>query len=166
MGRLWTRSADFDYNAYDRRLTEQFLNSIDDECMIGEILRGMALENSDCATREWVLLYGQRVRSQRAQKEVLDIIKETMNFDSIRQNVQKQDSMRHQKQTLVERCKYCGTQHPSHSVLHTAKCVVDVARPTTLGQLADHCRGSSKARGYPRSADLCLRSSRMKTPIQ
>ena len=39
IGRLQTKTADCDYNEYDRRLPEQFIYGQDVECMIRVILR-------------------------------------------------------------------------------------------------------------------------------
>ena len=56
MGRLQTKATDCDYNEYDRRLTEQFINGLDND-MISEILREvLTLEDINHATSEWVLL--------------------------------------------------------------------------------------------------------------
>ena len=49
MGRLQTREADCENNEYDRRLNEQFIHRLDDEGIVGEILRE---EHIDDATSE------------------------------------------------------------------------------------------------------------------
>ena len=48
-------------------------------------------------------------RSKEAQKEALYRIKEAKDFNSIRQNMQKDENVRHKKQRQVESCNYCGT---------------------------------------------------------
>ena len=67
--------------------------------MINEMLREVStLENIDAAPSEQILLWAQRVEAQRAQKEVLDNIKEARNLDSTGQIVQKGDYVNHKKQ--------------------------------------------------------------------
>ena len=80
--------------------------------MISEILRELsALENIDDTTSGWVLLWAQRVEVQREQK-ALDKTKETKDFDSIGQNIQRCDSVMHKKQKQVESTKrQCPTCH-------------------------------------------------------
>ena len=52
--------------------------------MISKIPKAVStLENIDNATSEWVLLWAQRVESQRAQKEALDSMNDAKDFDSI-----------------------------------------------------------------------------------
>ena len=46
------------------------------------------------------------------QKEVLNNIKEAKQFNVIRQDKQKHESMSHKRQKLIENCKYCSTEHP------------------------------------------------------
>ena len=46
---------------------------------------------------------------QRAQKEVLNNIREDKDFDSVRQDEQKHESVRHKRKKLRENC---GTGHP------------------------------------------------------
>ena len=98
------------------------------------------------------------------QKKVMNNIRNIKVLDSIRQDKQKHDSVRYQKQKLTEKFKYCSSRQPPDSVLCMAKCVVDVARATLLGQYASQCRDSGKARGYKRAVGQCTRSSRMRCP--
>ena len=74
IGTLQTRAVDCGYIEYDGSLTKQFTPGLDDEDIITEILRKiLALENIDDTTNEWVLIWSQRVETQRVQKEVLNI---------------------------------------------------------------------------------------------
>ena len=58
------------------------------------------------------IIIDPKEKVQKAQKETLDNMKEAKDFDSIRQNIHKDDNVRHKKQKLVESCKYYGTWHP------------------------------------------------------
>ena len=64
MGRSPTKVEECGYSEYDRRLTEQFIYGLDDEGIIGEILREVTvLEDYDDVTNEWVLFMGPKGRS-------------------------------------------------------------------------------------------------------
>ena len=53
---MQAKVADCDYNEYDRRLTEQFIQGLDNEGMISEILREVStLKDIDNAISEWIL---------------------------------------------------------------------------------------------------------------
>ena len=55
--------------------------------MIGEILREItALESVDYATSQCVLIWVQRLETQRAKKELLNNIRGAKEFDAIRQD--------------------------------------------------------------------------------
>ena len=56
MGKLRTKTAEYQYKEYNRLLTEQFINSLNDE-MVDEILKeAVTLEDTEDATSEHVLL--------------------------------------------------------------------------------------------------------------
>ena len=117
MDRLWINAADYDYDEYDRRQAEKFIQTLYDKGMIREVLREVsALEKIDDTTSEWVLLWAQMLKAQRAQKEALENIKEAKNFESIRWKIQKDDKVRQKKQKWVKSCIYCGTGHPPGTV--------------------------------------------------
>ena len=70
MDRLRTVAANCDYCKCDRRLTKQFIQGLDNEGMISEILREVsALENIDDATSEWVLLWAKSVEAREHKKK-------------------------------------------------------------------------------------------------
>ena len=99
MDRLQTKEAYCDYNEYDRRLTEQFIHGLDNKGMISEMLRKVSvLEDIDDTTSEWILLLTQNIEAKRAQKEAFDNLKEAKDFESIGQNTQRYDNVRHEKQ--------------------------------------------------------------------
>ena len=84
MGRLWTRSADCEYNEYNWRLNEQFIHGLDNKSMICEILREIsALEDTDDTTSEWLLKWALRLEAQEVKK-VLNNIREAKESDSSR----------------------------------------------------------------------------------
>ena len=85
MGILHTKASECEYHEYNQRLKEQFIHGIDDEVMIGEILRGLiALTDINESTSDQILIWVQRVKGQTAQKEVLDHIREDKEFDPVR----------------------------------------------------------------------------------
>ena len=58
-------------------------------------------------------MWAQRVEAQRAQKVVLDYIRDMKEFEYVRRDRQKQSHSRQQRDNvnekkLVENCKYCG----------------------------------------------------------
>ena len=74
----------YDYKAYNRELTEQFIHGLHGESMISENLRKVSLmEDINDVTSKRKLPWVQRVEAQRVQKEALDSIKEVKEFDSI-----------------------------------------------------------------------------------
>ena len=80
------KAADCEYHEYDRRLTKQFIYELDNEGMIGEILRKITtLEDTDYATSEWIVFGTQSIQAQKLQKEVMNNITEVKEFYSIRQ---------------------------------------------------------------------------------
>ena len=57
MDRLQTKTADCENYEYDKRLTKQLINGLDDKVMIGEIIRELtASEDTDEATSHQVLI--------------------------------------------------------------------------------------------------------------
>ena len=70
-------------------LTEQFIGQLNDGGMIDEILKEVAiLEDIEDTMSERVLLFTCRVEAQRAQKSVLNDIKET-NESELKMHIQK-----------------------------------------------------------------------------
>ena len=80
MNRLCTEAVDCEYKECNRRMTEQFINGLDDEVCIGEIIRELtALKDINEVTSDHILMW-----TQRAQKEVLDNIRDEKEFYSVR----------------------------------------------------------------------------------
>ena len=77
------KASDCEYHDYDQRLKEQNIHGLDNEDMIGEILRELtALEDINEITCNQILVWVQKVKVQRVQKEVLDNIREAKKSDS------------------------------------------------------------------------------------
>ena len=128
--RLQKKSAEYDYNEHDRKITEKFSHGLHNKGMINEILReGSVVEDINDTPSEWVLLWAQRVEAQSAggilqhKRGQWLCIKQT--------KYARQDSEICRKQKWVENCKYCRLEHPHDSVPPTAKLVGDMKRPTT-----------------------------------
>ena len=69
----------------DRRLNEKFINGINDDDMMTEIMRGLtAVRNTNEITSEHILCWARRVRVQRVQKAILDVKKGSKEFDAIK----------------------------------------------------------------------------------
>ena len=57
MGSLRTKAEECPYKGYDRILTEQLMNKLNDDGMVGEISKGVAtLENTEDVTSQCILL--------------------------------------------------------------------------------------------------------------
>ena len=86
MGRLQTK-AECEYGESDQLLTEQFIGGLNDGEMTDEILREMTmLENTESATKECMLIWMHIVKVQKAQRSMLNNIKESKDFGMIQQN--------------------------------------------------------------------------------
>ena len=57
MGRLWTKAAECEYKEYDRLLTQYFIGGLNDEDMIGEILRGSSNTRGHLGCHECAFAY-------------------------------------------------------------------------------------------------------------
>ena len=61
-------------------------------------------------------MWAQRVEVQKAQKAVIDYIRDATEFDLVRRDMQKQGNNRHQRDSVNEKkmsrkYKYCSTWH-------------------------------------------------------
>ena len=73
------------YKEYDRLLTEQFINALNDNGMFHEILKEVTtLKDTEDATSDCDLLWVCRVEVKRAQMSTLHEIKEATDFDIIK----------------------------------------------------------------------------------
>ena len=77
MDRLRTKAADCKYKEYDRLLTEQFINRLNDDGMVDEILKeANILQDIEDASCEYVLLWAFRLDMPRAQNPAINEIKQ------------------------------------------------------------------------------------------
>ena len=114
IGRLSTKTVECQYKEYNMLLTEQFICGLNEDGMISEILNEVAtLEDIKDATGECILLWAHRVEALRAHKSALSDIKELKYLDIVRWNMQKQDYATLRMHKMEDKCKYCGTRHPS-----------------------------------------------------
>ena len=78
------KAADCEYKEYNRRLTEKFIYSLDNEVIIEETIRELtASKETDEDTSEQILIWSSEWRF-RGKEEVLDNIREAKEFDSVR----------------------------------------------------------------------------------
>ena len=72
MGRLRTAAVECNYKEIDRQLNEQFIHDLNDEEMLGEIIRGLTkCEENTAIYSENELTWAKRVEAQRAQTVVI-----------------------------------------------------------------------------------------------
>ena len=120
MGRLQTKVSECKYRDPDRLLREQFIGSVKDDGMTGEILQQVTtLEYNEEAMSEYMLGLACRVEIKRVQRSALNNIKEAKDFDAIQQNAQKWVCWTPHS----DRYKYCGTGHsPQQCPAYGKKC--------------------------------------------
>ena len=112
MGRLRGKAAECLNKEYNNLMTQQFISGPNDDEMIDEILKELAmLEDIEYITSEHVL-WACRVEAQKVQQSALNDIKEAKDFDIVRQNMQKQGHTVSKMHKREDRCKYCGTENP------------------------------------------------------
>ena len=76
MGRLRGKAAESQYKEYNRLMTEQFNNELNDDEMVDEILKEVTtIEDIEDALHVHVLLCVHRVEVQRVQKSALHEIR-------------------------------------------------------------------------------------------
>ena len=112
MGRLCIKITDSTYKEHERRLKEQFLNALDNENIIAEILKEWtAYKDTSEVSSEQVLMFAQRSEVQWVHKEVLDNIRDTKEFNSVKRDRQKCSNKRQQKdkcneKRIMENCRH------------------------------------------------------------
>ena len=107
-----TEVAECQYRKYDKLLFEQFTSGLNDDGMVNEILKEVAmLEDVEDGTSSWVLLWAYRVKGQRGWKSAHNEIKEAKEFDLVNCSILKQvhDVPRANKRN--DNCKYCSIWH-------------------------------------------------------
>ena len=98
MGRLQVKAADCKCKENDRRLKEKFNNGMNDEAIAAEIIIELTvLKDTSEVSSEQVLVRVQSVEVQRAQKAVLESIRDAEDFDSVGRDRQRPDQKRQQR---------------------------------------------------------------------
>ena len=84
MGILFVATAECNYKELERQLKEQFIQGLNDKCMLDEIIRELTATNNDeQGTSEGMLIWAKRIEVQRAQDAVLNTIIESCQFDKV-----------------------------------------------------------------------------------
>ena len=77
MGKLQIKTIEPKHQQYDRRVKEQFINGLDNEDIATKIIKELTgLRDTNEVTSEPVLSWTQRVEVKRAQKSVLENIRD------------------------------------------------------------------------------------------
>ena len=83
--RLQVAAVECNYQELNRQLKEQFIHSLNDKCMLEEIIQElMVTKNDDHIMGGGVLAWTKRVEAQRAQAAVLNTLTESRQFDQIK----------------------------------------------------------------------------------
>ena len=113
MGRLRTKAAECQYKKYKRLQTQQFINRLNGNGMVNEILKEVAtLEDTEDTTGQDVLLLVHRVEVQGAQKSGLNEIKRQNTLMSLNDICCNRSVTCPGYTKGEDGCKYCGTKHP------------------------------------------------------
>ena len=84
MGRLHNKATDCKYQENDRRLKEQFKNDLNGGTILAKLIKELkVLRDKSKVSNKQVLMWAQRVKSQRVQKAVLGNIWDVKVFNSI-----------------------------------------------------------------------------------
>ena len=139
-GRLHMAAAECDYKEIDRQLKEQFIHSLNDKGMLGEIIKEPTIKSNDeQTTSEGVLVWVKRVEAHGAQAVILNDITETCQFDKVKiapQSKNGQDRIMH-KTTNRKPYRYCSGIHvPQQCPAYGKMC----ARCRKMGHYKKVCR--------------------------
>ena len=111
MGRFCINEVDCEYKECDRRLMEQFINGLDDEVILEEIIQELtALKDNSEVSSDEVLMWAKKVEAQRAQMKVLDNLIDKRSL-SLLEQTSRSMLILGRIRNLIETCKYCGTGH-------------------------------------------------------
>ena len=85
MGRLWLSAIECNYKEIDRQLKEQFIHGLNDTEMLEEIIKELTkIHENEEITSEDVLSWVKRVKVQRAQSTIMNILTEVKDFDKLK----------------------------------------------------------------------------------
>ena len=105
MGRLQISAMECNYQELDRQLKEQFVHSLNDTDMLGEIIQKLLIVKENGAIMSGnVLVWLKRVEVQRAQSAVMNILTQAKEFDKIKmsKNAHKDSPRRHANKDVHE----------------------------------------------------------------
>ena len=90
-----------------KRLEQQVINCINNDNIMIKIIRALAaIKMPDEITSQQVLCWARRVEAQRAHKAILDVTKETKEFDTV--NNHKQNNVINSINMTQSNCRYCS----------------------------------------------------------
>ena len=107
-------AAECGYKEIDRQLKEEYIHSLNDKDMLGEIIKELTTKNNDeQTTSEGVLVWVKRVEAQRAQATILNNITEIHQFNKVKIAQQTKDGQDRLIRKTVNRkpCRYCSGIH-------------------------------------------------------
>ena len=81
---LCVAAVECNYREGDRQLKEQFVNGLNDRCMLGIIKELTATSDDEQIISEGMLAWAKRVVAQRAQAVVLSTITEWRQFNKVK----------------------------------------------------------------------------------
>ena len=85
MGRLRLAAVESNYKEIDRQLKQQFIQGLNDNDMLAEIIREPTkAEESTAATSEQVLFWANRMGAQRVQPAIITSLSKTKEYDKIK----------------------------------------------------------------------------------
>ena len=104
MRRLNIQITECKYQDYARSVREKFINGLKDETTRAKIIKELtALQHPREVSSEQVLVWAQRVEAQKAQKVLVDKMRDTKEFDFIRRDRQNPGPKRQQKGSETRR---------------------------------------------------------------
>ena len=86
IGRLQISGIESNYKELNRQLKEQYIHSLNDTDMLGEIIRELTKKKNKEITSENVLCLAKRVKAQRAQSAIMNNLTEAKEFDKLKNN--------------------------------------------------------------------------------
>ena len=117
MGNLHMKAMDRKYNEYVRRLKVQFLNGLDDENMVEEMIRELTtLKDNSKVSSEWILLWAQEWRNRGCKMNCWTTSKNQKSLTGLEYTGKKHYNNGQwkgdgNKKGIIENWKYCGTGH-------------------------------------------------------
>ena len=85
MGKLQLSVMEINFKELNRQLKEQFIHSLNDTDMLGEIIRELTkIHEITEITSENVLCWAKRVEAQRAQYAIMNSLTEPKEFDKLK----------------------------------------------------------------------------------